>query len=61
MAKKALKCGANLIVNSDAHSPSDFITQEFAYKIALAAGLSEEKALQVIIENPKKLLTKINR
>lgn len=42
VAKLALKYEAPLIINSDAHSPSDLLSSEFAYNIALGAGLSKE-------------------
>lgn len=39
----AKKYGVNLVINSDAHSPSDFLTKELAFKIGLGAGLSPEE------------------
>jgi histidinol phosphatase-like PHP family hydrolase len=39
----AKKYGANLIINSDAHSPSDLLTKELALKIGLGAGLTLEE------------------
>ncbi|MDY1591018.1 MAG: histidinol phosphate phosphatase domain-containing protein [Methanofastidiosum sp.] len=51
--------GENLILDTDTHSPSNLITQDFAYKVALGAGLKEESAINVIKENPKILLEKI--
>ncbi len=55
----AREYGAELILNTDAHSPSDFISQQFAFEVARGAGLSEEEALKVISKNPLKLLEKI--
>lgn len=43
VAKLAKKYGAPLIVNSDAHSPSDLLSRDLAIKIALGAGLSREE------------------
>jgi histidinol phosphatase-like PHP family hydrolase len=59
VAKTALKTGAKLLVNTDLHSPEDFVSQEFAFKVALAAGLEENQAIRVIEENPRKLLKKL--
>ncbi len=59
VAKIALKTGANLIVNTDAHGPNDLITQEEALKLALLCGLPEEEAIKAVVENPRKLLKKI--
>jgi len=53
VAKLALKFGAPLIINSDAHSPSDFMTQELAFKIGLGAGLTTNEVLN-IYEHAKK-------
>lgn len=43
VVKLAKKYGAPLIVNSDAHSPSDLLSADFAKKIALGAGLSSQE------------------
>ncbi|HNZ87272.1 MAG TPA: PHP domain-containing protein, partial [Methanofastidiosum sp.] len=51
--------GENLILNTDTHSPSNLITQDFAYRVGLGAGLSEEDSVKIIKENPKILLEKI--
>jgi putative hydrolase len=51
--------GENFLLNTDTHSPNNLITQEFAYKVALGAGLNEESSINVIKENPKVLLEKI--
>ncbi len=42
VAKLAKKHGAKLVVNSDAHEPSDLISEQQARKIVLGAGLSED-------------------
>ena len=42
VAKLALKKGAGLVLNTDAHSPEDLITIDQARQIALGAGLDEE-------------------
>lgn len=59
VAKLASKIGAKMLVNTDAHSHEDLITQEKAFKVALGAGLSEKEALAVVKENPQELLLKI--
>jgi histidinol phosphatase-like PHP family hydrolase len=41
VAKLAKKLGAPLVLNSDAHEPSDLVTRQQAMKIALGAGLNE--------------------
>lgn len=39
----ARKVGAKLVINSDAHSPGDLLPLDFARKIALGAGMTEEE------------------
>jgi len=43
----AKKYGANMVINSDAHSPSDLLTKEFAFKIGLGAGLKPEEVEKI--------------
>ncbi|MBT9138995.1 MAG: hypothetical protein DDT31_01575 [Syntrophomonadaceae bacterium] len=43
VAKWALNLGIPLTVNTDAHSPSDLITRDFARRILLSAGIEESK------------------
>jgi histidinol phosphatase-like PHP family hydrolase len=54
----ALKIGAGLVLNTDAHSPDDLITLDEARQIALGAGLDEEEFSQ-LRANAMKLLKKI--
>ena len=42
VAKLAGKHGAELVLNSDAHEPSDLITEQQAIQIVLGAGLSQD-------------------
>jgi len=46
VAKLAEKYGAKLVINSDAHSPSDILSPELIHKIALGCGMSEEQYQQ---------------
>jgi histidinol phosphatase-like PHP family hydrolase len=56
LANTALSVGASLLLNTDAHSPSDLIDFEMANEIALGCGLSKDDVNDVLINNPKKLL-----
>ncbi len=47
VAKVALRVGARLIVNADAHTPGDFLTAAMARLVALGAGLSETDYEQI--------------
>ncbi len=43
VAKLAIKIGAKLAVNADAHEPGDFMTREMAEMVALGAGLKKDQ------------------
>lgn len=57
VAKWALSSGIPLIINTDAHSPSDLITKDFAQRILLSAGI-EDKAIDSIFQHARKLVAK---
>jgi histidinol phosphatase-like PHP family hydrolase len=42
----AEKYGVKLVINNDAHAPSDILSPELIHKIALGCGLSEEQYQQ---------------
>jgi len=56
VARLAEETGAALVVDTDAHHPRDFITRDRAVEIARLAGLSEERAIEIVDENPRELL-----
>ena len=58
VAKIGKTLGAGLLLNSDAHAPSDFITWGDAERIARGSGLSETDVKKVLVDNPKRLLKK---
>jgi histidinol phosphatase-like PHP family hydrolase len=47
VARMALKAGAKLVVNADAHDPGDFLSAEMARKVALGAGLTNGEYDQI--------------
>lgn len=57
VAKEAVRFGAPLVLNTDAHSPGDLITKATAGKILLAAGV-EANRIDLIFENSKILVEK---
>ncbi len=59
VAKIGILSGADLLLNSDAHSPSDLISMAQAESIARGAGLSESDVDRVLYKNPKKLQSRI--
>jgi putative hydrolase len=58
VAKAAMKAGAGLILNSDTHSPSNIMTEEFARRVVEGAGLPPSY-FSTITANAEKLLKKI--
>ena len=59
VARVSKETGAELLLNTDAHAPSDLINDELATKIVRGAGLSERDAAKVLKENPKTLIRRI--
>ena len=61
VARTAREAGAVLLVNTDAHSPSDLLNDSFARTVALGAGLSEQEVEQTLRRNPVALLERVAR
>ncbi len=59
VARIANEVGADLIVDTDSHSPHDLINDETAFKIAMGAGLDEKGARKATITNPMKLISNL--
>jgi putative hydrolase len=56
VARLGQELGAKLIVDSDAHSPSDLLTADFQRSVALGAGISETLLGNVLETWPQELL-----
>lgn len=56
VARIANEACADLIVDTDSHSPYDLINDETAFKIAMGAGLDEKGARKATVTNPMKLI-----
>ncbi len=61
VARISREVGAKLLLNSDLHSPDDFLTEELAARILAGAGLEPGEVKKVMEENPTELLKKIRR
>ena len=59
VVKVAQEAGALTVLDSDAHSPEDLLTDELREKVALGAGLSREQAQTLLVSNPISLLKKL--
>ena len=58
VARWATEFGARLVLNSDAHSPHDLMTRQFARRVAHGSGL-DDKALEEMLANSRDLIEKI--
>ncbi len=59
VVKIAQEVGAMTVLDSDAHSPEDLFTDELRERVALGAGLSQEQAHNLLVNNPISLLKKL--
>ncbi|AFV23199.1 hypothetical protein Mpsy_0990 [Methanolobus psychrophilus R15] len=48
VARIGMEAGATLVVDTDAHSPENLITRDFARKVAMGSGLTEKQANGVL-------------
>lgn len=55
VAREAIRFGVPLCINTDAHSPSDLITQEFAHTILCAAGIDGNR-IRSIFDHARELV-----
>lgn len=58
VAAMAGKCGAQLVLNNDAHTPGDFVGRPLAMNIARGAGLSE-KEIVIMLKNSQKIVKRV--
>lgn len=58
VARLAREAGAKLILNSDVHSPGDFMTEELGRKVVEGAGLPSD-SYATVLSNARLLLEKI--
>jgi putative hydrolase len=60
VARMALKAGAKMLVNSDAHTDSDLLTIDFAGMVLRGAGVEGKVVWEVLTSNPEDLVKKIS-
>ncbi|HSJ57788.1 MAG TPA: histidinol phosphate phosphatase domain-containing protein [Anaerolineae bacterium] len=58
VARVARVAGARLVVNSDGHSPSNLIDQEFARLVARGAGLDKDEVHAALVTNPWEIVAR---
>lgn len=61
VVRMARKVDAKMVVNSDAHSPSDIITEERAIQVAMGAGLTQDEAEICVYRIPKEIVRRVRR
>lgn len=59
VARLGQELGAKLIVNSDAHAPSDLLSADFQRSVALGAGIDESWLPNVLSAWPEELLERV--
>ncbi len=59
VARVAKEVGANLIVSTDAHSPSDLVEPNFLKKVCIGSGLNERDTEIITTVNPRRLLEEL--
>jgi histidinol phosphatase-like PHP family hydrolase len=59
--RMARKVDAKMVVNSDAHSPSDLITEERALQVAMGAGLTKDEAELCVQRMPKDIIRRLRQ
>lgn len=56
VVRMAKETGADLVVNTDSHAPSDLISDDTAFKVAMGAGLDEKDAKRAVLSQPLSLI-----
>ena len=59
VARLAKETGAKLLLDSDAHDPSDILTTELVRRILAGAGIDESECDKILIDNSKDFLDAI--
>jgi putative hydrolase len=59
VVKVGRAAGADFLVNSDTHAPENLLTEDWARKVAVGAGLEEDEAEKTLAQNPAQLLEKV--
>lgn len=60
VARVCEAAGARMLVNSDAHEPSDFLDHDFQRRVALGAGIPAALIDAVLFDNPRDLFGRVS-
>jgi histidinol phosphatase-like PHP family hydrolase len=61
VVRMAISVGAELVVDSDAHSPEQLLSREKAERIAAGAGLEPARVLAALEDAPQRLLSRVGK
>ena len=61
VAELSMDLGAKMLVNSDAHLPSDFMSKKLAQETAIGAGIPEKMFEELFQTNPLEIIKRINK
>jgi histidinol phosphatase-like PHP family hydrolase len=59
VVKLGREAGVDFLIDSDAHSPGNLLTESWAKTVALGAGLTEQEAEAALKKNPLKVLERV--
>jgi histidinol phosphatase-like PHP family hydrolase len=59
VVKLGREVGVDFLIDSDAHSPGNLLTESWAKTVALGAGLTEQEAEAALKKNPLKVLERV--
>jgi putative hydrolase len=61
VARLALEAGAEMVVDSDAHTPDQLIGAAMARRIAIGAGIPNSQLSRVLLTTPQQILRRLHR
>lgn len=56
VVRRAQSAGAKLLCNTDAHAPSDLLTQQEAKEVVIGAGVEPDDVDTILVDNPQAIL-----
>ncbi len=59
VADMAMKAGSKMVVNTDSHSPRDFLTHDLREKTALGARIPRNMFEEIFVDNPEEIIKRI--
>jgi putative hydrolase len=61
VASVCREAGVPLVVNSDAHEPTDLLSEALARRVARGAGLNADETEAALVDNPMELLRRLGK